>query len=141
MPSASQLADSKGGGSKNLLRGSDLPTKMREVTVRVLEAREAPEGFNSPLILDLDGEPIPGKSAVPLNITNTRALAQLLGDDYSKWAGSQVTFAKIPSRNPQTGAQTWGLRVVEAKPSKGKAKKVNRPVSTTNTDSDDEVPF
>lgn len=145
MPSATEAAKERSKGSSNLLRASDLPAKTRELTVKVKEARKAPDGFGSPLILDLDGEVVPGKSAIPLNITNTRALAELLGDDYSEWEGASVTVTRVPTRNPQDGTNTWGLRVVDARrrlPSRS-AKPVTKDKAkkSEKDNKDNEVPF
>ena len=112
--------------------------------MKIKEAREAPDGFASPVILDLAEEVFPGKTAFPLNITNTRALVELLGDDYDQWAGATVTLAKVAVNNPQTGQSTWGLRVIDAKPSKSSKfpAKPARPAKKTKVEeTDDEVPF
>lgn len=145
MPSATKLADQKGGGSgANLIHGSDL--KKTTLTVRVQAAREAPQTFSSPVILDIE-EPdgLPGKQAVALNATNTRTLAEILGDEIDDWAGATVTFTRIKQRNPKTGDETWGLAVTDAKPykSRGKAKSKAAPVSKSKpqTSDEDDVPF
>lgn len=132
MPSARELADARGGGGgANLLHGADV--KKPQIEVTIVAAREAPATFKSPIILDIE-EVIPGKTAIALNVTNTRALAEMLGDDFYKWPGAKVTFARVPQRNPQTNVQTWGLAVVAATAAKTKVKK-------TRHKEDDDIPF
>lgn len=123
MPSATETAKRRGGGSgANLLHGSDLPEKQRSIEVRISGAREAPANFNSCLILDIE-EVLDGRGAFPLNQTNTKTLSDMLGDNYDEWGGSLVTLTKVAQRNPQTGEQTWGLAVTDAKPYRSSKKK------------------
>jgi hypothetical protein len=136
MPSAIKCADSrKSGSGANLLHGSDLPKKQMQQQLKIVSAREAPANFSSPMILDIE-EVIPGKTGLALNATNTRIMAELIGDNFFEWPGALITVAKVPQRNPKTGEQTWGLIVTEARkyrgrqaaaaatPKKGKGKKV-----------------
>jgi len=140
LPSATKAVESKSGGAANLLRGSDLPRTMRELKVKVDQVREGPENFNSPLIMDLEDSPIEGKDSIPLNITNTKALIELLGDDYSQWAGATVTFAKILTNNPQTRQNTWGLRVTDARRGRPTKKKAAKKAAVKEA-ADNDVPF
>lgn len=124
--------------ASNLLRGTDLPRNMRELKAKISAVRQAPEGFRSPLIIDFDGEVMPGKTAMPVNITNAKALAELLGKDYDKWAGATITLAKVATNNPQTGQNTWGLRVVDAQRARGRKPKASK---KAKPEAEDEVPF
>jgi hypothetical protein len=110
MPSATELI---GPGGLGLLRASDLPASMKQFTV-TLVAVEHNEQLKSPLVATVEEEILPGVTAIGLNKTNIRSLVEYLGDDYSKWAGASVTFAKVPQNNPTTGTTGWGIRVVEA---------------------------
>jgi len=154
MPSAIKCADSrKSGSGANLLHGSDLPKKQIQQQLKIVSAREAPPNFSSPMILDIEEIPaFPGKTGLALNATNTRIMAELLGDDFFEWPGALFTVAKVPQRNPKTGEQTWGLVVTEARkyrshqaaaavtPKKGKGKKIAA-TSTEHTIPDGDVPF
>jgi hypothetical protein len=150
MPSATKCADSrKSGSGANLLHGSDLPKKQMQQQLKIVSAREAPPNFGSPMILDIEEIPaFPGKTGLALNATNTRIMAELLGDDFFEWPGSIFTASKVPQRNPTTGVQTWGLVISEARkyrerqaaavtPKKGKGKKVAA-VTAKHTD---DTPF
>ena len=132
MPSASKLL---GPGGASMLRASDLPENQKQLVVAFKEVKLPPEGIRAKLIAELSKEPVPGRSCLPLNDTNIRALVSLLGDDYSKWEGANVLLYKVPVRNPQTNQMTWGLRVHDAKPAGGKTegKKSQEP--------EEEVPF
>ena len=132
MPSASKLL---GPGGASLLRASDLPENQKQLVVAFKEVRLPPEGIRANLIAELSKEPVPGRNCLPLNDTNIRALVELLGDDYSKWAGASVLLYKIPVRNPQTGQMTWGLRVHDAKPAGGKV------AGKKHQEPEGEVPF
>ena len=65
---------------RSMLHGSDLPQKVSSVTITVKELREAPANFNSPAIIDL-AEPVYGKEAFAVNMTNLRRLAGAVGFD------------------------------------------------------------
>ena len=132
MPSATQAAAARGGGSQNLLHGSDLPDKMRQIQIKIVEAREAPEQFRSALILEFEElKAIPGKTAFALNSTNTQILAEMLGDNYDGWPGAIIMLTRVAQRNPQTNQATWGLAVTDARgyhsPKKAKGKTNRKP--------------
>lgn len=136
MPSATALV---GEGGARLLRASELDRNVSQITVVFKSVDVPPEGIRSPLIAWLTKEVIPGRDQIPLNATNIRTLVDLLGDDYSLWAGAKVTFAKISTRNPQTGASTWGLRVIAAE---RPAKQASAPAQAKRKPAaDDDVPF
>lgn len=116
MPSATKAAAERGGGSQNLLHGSDLPEKMRQIQIKIVEAREAPKTFRSAIILEFEElKALPGKTALALNTTNTQILAETLGDDYDGWPGAIVMLTRVAQRNPQTGQATWGMAVTDAR--------------------------
>ena len=70
----------KGSGGPPLLHGSDVPSKVMTVRIKVKELREAPDSFNSAAIIDL-AEPVYECEAFAVNITNLKALAKLNGMD------------------------------------------------------------
>lgn len=110
--SASEMLERSGGGAP-LLHGSDLPRSATSIKVKVTGVREAPAGFNSPLILDL--EPVKttngDKSAWAVNKTNLRALAEKFGDDLSKVEGKSFTLYVGVVNNPKTNKTTRSLFV------------------------------
>lgn len=110
MPSATELV---GPGGPGILRAADLPAGMNTFTVTFVSVEHRPE-LASKLLATTEEEIVPGISAIGLNKTNIRALVQLLGDDYSQWAGARVTFSRVPTTNPTTGRPGWGIRVVDA---------------------------
>lgn len=125
MPSASKAAATRSGGSAPLLKGSDLTNREASITVFVIGAREAPDEWQSSLILDI--EETHGKGAIALNKTNVGHLSEMIDDDYSRWPGYEVTFAKTKTRNPKTGLIGAGLEVESAKKSKRKLSKNGLP--------------
>lgn len=76
------IKQERGIKSTLMLHGQDIPHGVSQITIKILELREAPRNFNSPFILDLD-EPLPvaGRSSIAINITNLRSLATLCGLD------------------------------------------------------------
>lgn len=100
-----------------MLHGSDLNKTEQSVKIKVKELREAPKNFNSPAIIDL-AEPVHDKLAFAVNITNLRALGELVGiggddADFDKIAekakGKQFTLYKSMANNPKTNKMTWSL--------------------------------
>lgn len=100
-----------------MLHGSDLNKSEQSVKIKVKELREAPKNFNSPAILDL-AEPIHEKAAFAVNITNLRALGELVGvegDDAdfdtiaAKVKGKTFTLYKSMVNNPKTNKMTFSL--------------------------------
>jgi hypothetical protein len=90
------------GNGQALLKGSDLPAGTKSINIEVAGVRESPEGFGSPVILDLK-KPVYGKSAWAANRTNLKQLIKLFGDDEHKLIGQKVKLEVISVRNPQTG--------------------------------------
>src|SRR5580698_8780513 len=104
-----------GGGRRadNLLKGSDLPLKTEKINIVCTGVREAPAGFNSPFIMEI--EEMFNKTDWAVNQTNTGALVTLIGDDYEKWHGHVIELTKYITTNPKLKSQSWGLIVTGAK--------------------------
>jgi hypothetical protein len=111
------MRNERGGGGPPMLHGSDLNKTEQSVKIKVKELREAPKNFNSPAIIDL-AEPVHDKLAFAVNITNLRALGELVGiggddADFDKIAekakGKQFTLYKSMANNPKTNKMTWSL--------------------------------
>ena len=120
MASATKTASKRGGDGATLLKGSMLPKSVNKITVFVHGAREAPEEWKSPFVLDIDE--IHGAAAMALNKTNVKRMVALCGDDFEKWGGYDLTLIKVRTNNPTTGAAAWGLEIDGAKKSKRKPK-------------------
>ena len=119
MPSASRAI--RGSGQNGaLLKGSSLPDSRKSVTVFINDVREAPEGFNSPFICEIDQ--VHDCEGWAPNKTAIKALIEKIDDDYLKWRGYEVTLNKVRVRNPQTGQETWGFEVAGVVKSKRKPK-------------------
>lgn len=108
--SIADVKDERGIGGPPMLRGQDVPKTVSQIKIKVKEMREAPDAFKSPFILDLV-EPVYGREAFAVNITNLRALAELSGqeaetadvDKIIKWAtGKTLTLHLSMTNNPQT---------------------------------------
>jgi len=83
------IKQERGIGGPPMLRGQDLPKSVNSVKIKVATLREAPSNFKSPAIIDLE-EPVHGREAFAVNITNLRALAVLL-----KMDPEQADFDKL----------------------------------------------
>lgn len=106
--SASELLEKAGGGAP-LLHGSDLPRGQTKVVIKVTGVREAPDGFNSPLILDI--EEVYEKEAWAVNKTNLKAIAEKYGDDVEKLVGKRIPLHVALVNNPKTKKMTRSLFV------------------------------
>ena len=93
---------------------------LESITVKVTAARLAPQGFGSPILLDIDGgldvidqtgESIVQAGTIPANITMCRDLSTLFGDDWRKWSGITLKLNIVPVSNPVTRMPTRGFRV------------------------------
>ncbi len=102
-------AKSNGGGG-NLLKGSDVPPRVKSLTIVVGAMREAPEGFNAPAIIDLKTE-VYGANAWSVNKTNLKAIIKHFGDDEKKLIGKKIKLDVISVRNPQNGEVVPSLAV------------------------------
>jgi len=96
--------------STKLMRGSDLSNKQQTIIIRVIDVRESPMGFKSPIILD-HHPVLEGCEAFPLNITNLEILGEKVGDDLSVLIGRAIVLRKYLTRNPQTKQTAYGLLV------------------------------
>ena len=115
--SVGEMRNERGGGGPPMLHGSDLNKSETTCKIKVKELREAPKNFNSPAIIDL-AEPVHEKEAFAVNITNLRALAELVGlpgddADFAKIAekvkGKTFTLYKSMVNNPKTNKMTFSL--------------------------------
>jgi len=88
------IKSERGIGGPPMLHGSDLPQKVSSVTITVKELREAPANFNSPAIIDL-AEPVYGKEAFAVNMTNLRRLAGAVGFDDPDAADFEQVRARV----------------------------------------------
>lgn len=104
---SARAAVEKAGGGEPLLHGSDVPKKQSQVQIQVTGVREAPEGFNSPIILDI--KEVFGKKAWAVNKTNVKALAEQYGDDLEKLVGKKVMLTVAMVNNPKTNELTRSL--------------------------------
>jgi hypothetical protein len=97
-------------GSGQLLKGSDVPSGTKSITIVVAVVRESPEGFGAPVILDLEKQ-VYGKSAWAVNKTNLKTLIKLYGEDEQSLVGKKIKLEVISVRNPQTGEIVLSLAV------------------------------
>jgi hypothetical protein len=140
--------DNKKGESTPLLKGSVLPRKQGMITLNVTGCREAPENFNSPVLMDFEPVTIEGVEygAVPLNKTNTKVLLEHVGDVELEDIQGAAVFQRVLVNNPQTKALTPGLQLIEFTMKRGKAKAAPKagPASRKGgrgKATDDNVPF
>jgi len=151
MPTLNDAYQSKKGETTPLLKGSVLPRKQGTVQLNVTGVREAPEGFNSPAIMDFEPVAFDGVeySAIPLNKTNTKALMEIVGEDMELASITGVaTFQRVLVNNPQTKALTPGLQLAEFRLKRGKTpvkpklkpRPASRRVGKAKADNND-VPF
>jgi len=70
----------RNGQGGALLKGSDVPSGTKSITIEVAGVRESPPEFGAPLILDFKKQ-LYGKSALAINKTNAKGLARQFGDD------------------------------------------------------------
>jgi len=108
--SLKDMLAAKGGGAGNLLKGSDIPSRIKQVTITVEAIREAPDGFTAPALIDLKTE-VYGASAWAVNKTNMKAIIKLFGDDEKKLRGKKIKLDVISVRNPQSGDVVPSLAV------------------------------
>ena len=119
-----EVRKEKGISGPPLLKGSDVPEKVKSIKVTVKELRDPGKDFKSPAILDFT-KPVYEKEAIALNITNLRALARVCGyddDDFDglnfeelsgKAAGRTIAFDVVAVNNPQTKRMGRGLFIHE----------------------------
>jgi hypothetical protein len=111
VPNLKMLLESRRSGeAAPLLKGSDIPTGTRSITIIVAAIRESPESFNAPAIIDLK-KPIQGKTAWAVNKTNLKAIIKKFGDDDKKLVNQKIKLDVATVPNPQTGELVPGLVV------------------------------
>jgi hypothetical protein len=108
--SMKDMLNAKGGGAGNLLKGSDIPSRIKTVTITVEAIREAPDGFTAPALIDMKTE-VYGATAWAVNKTNMKAIIKLFGDDEKKLKGKKIKLDVISVRNPSTGDVVPSLAV------------------------------
>lgn len=101
------------------LTGSDVKSDITKITITAVELT-GPE-MNSPLKVEFKP---PIKSIQPErgtistyypNLSSTRSLIKMYGDEERKLIGKSIRLLRIPRINPQTHQQTMGLQVMEEK--------------------------
>ena len=108
--SLKDMLNAKGGGAGNLLKGSDIPPRIKSLTIKVAAVREAPDGFTAPALIDFADE-VYGATAWAVNKTNMKAIIKLFGDDEKKLKGKKIKLDVISVRNPQSGDVVPSLAV------------------------------
>lgn len=108
MISASKTLADSGSGASSFLKGTDLKKSERSITVKCTAIRKPGEGFLSPLIMDVECS-LEGKTSFPLNKTNIKRLAELVGDDLEKAVGQKFRLEKVLVNNPKTNQMTYSL--------------------------------
>ena len=119
MASAKEVAASKKGEGKPLLRGEHVPKKLYAgFDITITDVREAPENWTGIFIIEFkpvpglpkadDGEPF---SSWAVNKSNTAIIAALHGDDTDRWAGKKVRLIVVHARNPQSKKMVPSLSV------------------------------
>jgi hypothetical protein len=115
----------KGSGEDTLLKGGDLPSKQMSVTVKIESAHEAPEGWNSPVVIRFE-EPVFGKTGWAPNRTSLKLMAEAGCETLDDLAGKVAVLRKQLVNNPKTGQLTFGL-IFDSFGSGGKAKPKSKP--------------
>jgi hypothetical protein len=106
-----EMLDSRSNGQAgNLLKGSDIPARVKSIKVVVDQIRPAPDGFTAPAIIDFKTE-VYGANAWAVNKTNLKAIMKHFGDDEKKLRGKKITLDVISVRNPQSGDVVPSLAV------------------------------
>ncbi|SRR6266436_2335472 len=93
--------------SGNFLKGSDVPATLSEVKVRVLGFVTV-QGSRSPLVAQI--EKMYEKELLPLNKTNIKQLAAMIGDDLRQIVNKTIVFWVGPVPDP-SGNIVRGLRI------------------------------
>lgn len=88
-----------------LLHGTDLPKGKGSIVVTIERIRQAPQGFNSPFIIDFV-TPVFEKAAWAVNKTNGAKLAELFGDSWcdgeNRLHGKKIRLIVALVNNPKT---------------------------------------
>jgi hypothetical protein len=94
--------------ASNFLRGQDVPTSQNEIKVKVLSFVKIP-GSRSPLVCQI--EKAYDREFLPLNKTNIKQLAGIVGNNLQIVVGKSLVLVIYPVNNPSTGQMTRGLYV------------------------------
>ncbi len=106
-----EMLDARSNGQAgNLLKGSDLPARVKSLKIVVDQIRPAPDGFTAPAIIDFKTE-VYGANAWAVNKTNLKAIMKHFGDDEKKLRGKKIKLDVISVRNPQSGDVVPSLAV------------------------------
>jgi hypothetical protein len=106
-----EMLDARSNGQAgNLLKGSDVPARVKSIKIVVDQIRPAPDGFTAPAIIDFKAE-VYGANAWAVNKTNLKAIMKHFGDDEKKLRGKKITLDVISVRNPQSGDVVPSLAV------------------------------
>ena len=89
-----------------LLKAVDLPKYANKATIEDVHYVQLSVTGNSLMVKFKEFE-----KELPLNKTNVNALVKLLGDVTEDWIGKVVMLLKVPTKNPQSGAQVEGVRI------------------------------
>jgi hypothetical protein len=135
------------GGKGSLLKGSTVIAQgKKQVSGVILDVRESPANFGSPLIIDFDTE-VMGATSWACNLTEARRLSHLIHDDWSLWIGWGLVLGVVSANNPQTKRQVDSLAVIAVvEPEVVKKKRKSKPTIKRGggggfVASDEEVPF
>lgn len=113
--------------SKNrLLRASDLAAREQNVLSFIVhQVRKAPNGITAPFLVDadtiLDSET--ESNCMALNLTNTRAIAAILGDETDNWKGCGLIFEVKQKTLSGSREKVWGFEFKAAVDAATAAKK------------------
>ena len=121
MASAKEAAAAKKGEGAQLLRGEHIPKKMHSgFDMHITEVREAPTDWTGIFVIEFkpikglpnadDGKPF---SAWAANKSNTKIIAELLGDDTEDWKGKKIRLVTVFTRNPQSNKIVPSLAVID----------------------------
>ena len=102
--------------SKNqeLLKGSDLPAGIDSVKIEIARIRQSPDEIKAPAIIEFKN-PIYGKSALAVNITNLKKLMKLVDDDENDAVGKEIELKVISVRHPTTNEIVPSLAITQVR--------------------------
>lgn len=84
---------SKGEWSQILLKATDIPVQPGFVILSVLEVSMAPRTWHAPVVLHVEPT-IADRTALALNVSNLRAIADALGEDLDSLIGKRLKFRR-----------------------------------------------
>ena len=95
-------------GSQNLLEGEELIATIKSVSMQTIKSNSGKDDV-VPVVVFETAPPM------VLNITNSRTIASLYGEDYDKWAGRSIQIY-VTDVKSFGGGQQKGLRIRQAIP-------------------------